>query len=117
MSLEIEHTEIDARTVVIRLSGRLMLGPDSTTLGALIPDLINRGWRNFIFDLSGVTHIDSTGIGHFIDAFNQLVKEKGTLRLVGASHSVRDAFHVTRLDSVFQFFPTVDAAQEGLARN
>lgn len=116
MSLEIQHKEIDSHTVLVALTGRLMLGPDSTRLGALIPELIQRGSRDFLFDLTGVTHIDSTGIGHFIDTFNRLGKEGGTMRLVGANPSVREAFRVTRLDSVFRFFATLDEARNTLLK-
>ena len=38
----------------------------------------------------------------------------GGQRLAGASGAVRDSFRVTRLDTVFTFYPSVEAACEGL---
>jgi len=38
----------------------------------------------------------------------------GQMRLAGATGAVRDSFRVTRLDTVFSFYPDVEAACEGL---
>ena len=66
-----------------------------------------------VFDLSGMTRIDSTGIGRFIDTYGRLRQSGGQMRLAGAAGTVRDAFRLTRLDTVFSFYPTVKAACEG----
>ena len=44
-----------------------------------------------------------------------LAKIGGKMRLAGATGAVRDSFHVTRLDTVFSFYASVDAACQGLA--
>src|SRR4051812_18300140 len=100
MPLGVEHHEVKAATSVIRLLGKLMLGEEGAQLEALVPDLVRRGCKILVFDLSGVTHIDSTGIGRFIDAYGQLGKIGGEMRLAGARGAVRDSFRVTRLDTV-----------------
>ena len=99
---------------LIILRGKLMLGEDCNLLEAVIPELLRDGRTKLIFDLSGVTHIDSTGIGRFIDTYSRLGQAGGEMRLAGATGAVRDSFRVTRLDTVFRFYPTVDAACEGL---
>ena len=95
------------------LSGKLLLG-QSQKLAAVVPELIATGHKNLVFDLRGVTHIDSTGIGRFIDAYTRLAKIGGKMRLAGATGAVRASFHVTRLDTVFSFYPNVEAACQGL---
>ncbi len=112
--LELEHREILPSTAVVKLNGKLLLGQDAARLGDLVPQLIASGHRNLVFDLHGVTHIDSTGIGRFIDAYSRLAKIGGKMRLAGASGSVRDSFHVTRLDTVFSFYPSVEDACQDL---
>ncbi|MBZ5635385.1 MAG: STAS domain-containing protein [Acidobacteriia bacterium] len=114
MSLSIEHKEIAPATRVITLSGNLLLGPGCTELELLVPQLVEAGVRNLVFDLSGVTRIDSTGIGRFIDTYGRLKKSGGQMRLAGAAGAVRDSFRLTRLDSVFSFYPTVEAACQGI---
>jgi anti-sigma B factor antagonist len=91
-----------------------MLGEDAAQLETLVPELLKSGRKHVVFDLSAVTHIDSTGIGRFIDAYGRLMQAGGQMRLAGATGAVRDSFRVTRLDTVFKFYPTVEAACEGL---
>jgi anti-sigma B factor antagonist len=114
MQLAVEQRDVNGSTSIIALRGKLMLGPAAAQLEKLIPELVQKGRRNLVFDLSGVTHIDSTGIGRFIDAYGRLMQSGGQMRLAGATGAVRDSFRVTRLDTVFKFYPTVEAACEGL---
>jgi anti-anti-sigma factor len=114
MSLGVEHQDIQKATSVIKLRGKLMLGEEYAPLAALVPRLLESGRRHLVFDLSGVTHIDSTGIGQFIDAYSRLGKVGGQMRLACATGAVRDSFRVTRLDTVFPFYATVESACEGL---
>jgi anti-sigma B factor antagonist len=114
MALGIERQDGEGAVSVIVLRGKLMLGEDCLQLEAAIPELLKEGRTKLIFDLSGVTHIDSTGIGRFIDTYSRLIKVNGKMRMAGASGAVRDSFRVTRLDTVFSFFGTVEEARAGL---
>jgi len=113
MSLGVEHQEIP-NAAIIRLRGKLLLGEQCAPLDALVPELLKKGHRNLIFDLSGVTHIDSTGIGTFIDTYGRLGRVGGQIRLAAATGQVRDSFRVTRLDTVLPFYSTVESACESL---
>lgn len=114
MLLKIEHREVERRVMVITVAGRIMLGAESAQIESLVSDLLAKGYRHFVFDLAGVTHIDSTGIGRFIASLNRVMQAGGRLRMAAAEGVVRDGFRVTRLDSVFEFFPSVDTACAGL---
>jgi anti-sigma B factor antagonist len=113
MPLGIERVDGEGPISVVILRGKLMLGEDCRQLDAVLPELLNEGRTKLVFDLNAVTHIDSTGIGRFIDAYSRLMKVGGKMRLAGANGAVRDSFRVTRLDTVFAFFPTVEEAQAG----
>jgi anti-sigma B factor antagonist len=115
MSLSIEHKEVAPAPRVITISGKLLLGAGCVELGTLVPQLVDAGARTLVFDLSGVTRIDSTGIGRFIDTYGRLKKTGGEMRLAGVEGAVRETFRLTRLDRVFSFYPTVEAACAGLA--
>ena len=103
MSLTIEHQETNATSAEIRLAGRLLLGPGCVELEQLVASLMDRGTLHITFDLAGITHIDSTGMGRFIDTYSKLKRLGGTVRIIGATGPVRDMFKVTRLDRIFQF--------------
>jgi anti-sigma B factor antagonist len=110
----VEQQDLQAASSIITLHGKLTLGHGAAELANVVPQVLKSGRKNLVFNLSGVTHIDSTGIGRFIDAYIRLGQIGGEMRICGAAGSVRDSFRVTRLDTVFRFFPTLEAACEGL---
>lgn len=108
--LEIETESLRAGLCVIRLSGKLVMGPESASLESLVNSRVDDGDRHLVFDLTGLKQIDSTGIGRFISAFNRLMAVNGTLAMCAAQPVVRQSFRVTRLDTVFRFYDAVDEA-------
>jgi anti-anti-sigma factor len=113
--LEITHREIGPASVLLVLSGRLMLGPEGQQLESAVEDLLARGYRNFVFDLSGIAQIDSTGIGRCIASLNRIMAAGGKLHMAAAARPVREGFRVTRLDRVFRFFDDAASAEAALA--
>jgi anti-anti-sigma factor len=110
MRMEISHKEIAPGKEVITLTGKLMMGQESEQIVTVVEDLLRQGKRTIIFDLSGVVAIDSTGIGRFISSYNKVGAVDGDLRMAGATGHVFQTFHVSLLDTVFRFFPTLEAA-------
>lgn len=89
----------------------MMLGAANLSVDMLVSTLLEQGVRHFVFDMRGVTHIDSTGIGRFIASYNKIMVEGGSLRMAAAAGAVRAAFRVTHLDTVFPFFETLEQAE------
>lgn len=108
MSLEISHYEKIPGKVVVTLAGKLMMGSDGEPIVALVDELLRQGKRIFIFDLSGLTVIDSTGIGRFIGSYNKIAAVGGEMRMAGATGHILHSFKVSLLDQVFPFYPTVE---------
>lgn len=113
MPLEISHTEAAPGTIVVTLAGKLMIGSDGADIPDMVDQFLRDGKRVVIFDLSGVTTIDSTGIGRFIAAFNKIVNAGGEMRMSGATGHLFQSFHISLLDQVFPFFDTVEDAIKG----
>ena len=105
-------------TLTNRESDQLFLDQAESHMEAeqvqIMKRVIDEGKKHVVFDMSGVTHIDSTGIGRFISSLNKLRQAGGSLRMAGAGGQVRDAFHVTRLDTIFQFDDDVDSSLKAL---
>jgi anti-anti-sigma factor len=108
--MEIAHHEVAAGTVVITLSGKLMLGLEGDRIVTLVEEQLAAGARKFIFDLADVTAIDSTGIGRFISSFNKIMAAGGEMRMAGANAHVMQSFRVSLLDKVFSFYPSLQQA-------
>jgi anti-anti-sigma factor len=110
MPLEITHREPAPGKEVVALTGKLMLGSDGEPIVPLVEDLLKQGKRTIIFDLSGLTVIDSTGIGRFIGSYNKIVAAGGEMRMAGATGHILHSFKVSLLDQVFPFFESVEEA-------
>lgn len=108
--MEITHREVAPGVEAIAISGKVRMGPSSEPIVATVEELLRQGKRKLIFDLSGVTGIDSTGIGRFISAYNKVAATGGDMRMAGAAGHVFDAFHISLLDTVFRFYATVEDA-------
>jgi anti-sigma B factor antagonist len=115
MLVEFEQREAPEGMVVVAISGKLLLGPESQQLETLVDELLAQGRRKFIFDLAGVTRLDSTGIGRFIYCYNRIAAAGGRLALTGATGYLREGFAVSRLDTVLRFYPDVETAVQTLA--
>jgi anti-sigma B factor antagonist len=110
MPLEITNKEVAPGTVVVTLVGKLMLGADGAEIPDMVAGFLREGKKKIVFDLSGVTAIDSTGIGRFIASYNKIAAAGGEMRMAGATGHLFQSFHVSLLDQVFPFFPTVEEA-------
>jgi len=113
MPLQLTHEEIAPGTVAVTLAGKLMMGPEGEQIVGLVDQLLAEGKRVIIFDLSGVTVIDSTGIGRFIASYNKIVNAGGEMRMAGATGHLFHSFKVSLLDQVFPFYPTIEDAARG----
>jgi anti-anti-sigma factor len=103
-ALQVTHEQVQPGVAVIALTGKVMLGANTAAIEELIGSLLAQGVRKIVADLSGVTHIDSTGIGIFIASLGKVTQAGGILVMAGASGAVREGFRVTRLDRVFRFY-------------
>jgi len=63
MKIDVETSD-DVATVT--LTGSLIAGEDLGTLRDTIDDLLRRGYRRLVLDLSGVPMIDSAGLGEIV---------------------------------------------------
>lgn len=62
-----------------------------------------------ILDLSKVNFIDSSGLGAIVASMKHMGQDR-TLALAGLTPTVDKVFRLTRMDSVFNVFATLDGA-------
>ena len=58
-------------------------------------------------------HLQPQGLGLLVQISNQCKSREQKLRLVGLQQQIRQVFAITRLDRVFQFADSVEAAIAG----
>ncbi|MFM7322817.1 MAG: STAS domain-containing protein [Armatimonadota bacterium] len=63
-----------------------------------------------VIDLTGVSYIDSTGLGTLVAARKRRVAEGSTVRLVCPDPTLRKVFEITGLVSFFTMVDSVEAA-------
>jgi anti-sigma B factor antagonist len=94
---------------VVAVTGEL----DVYTAPALeeaLGDLVDAGTVRVVVDLSGVSFMDSTGLGLLIKALKWTREHGGALRIVANTDRVLKVFRVTGLDSVLSLHATLDEA-------
>jgi anti-anti-sigma factor len=75
-----------------------------------VESLVGEGRKKVIFDLAGVSNIDSTGIGIIVMSAAKLKKAEGELRVAGATAHVEDVLKMTNIDQIVVLHPTTAAA-------
>lgn len=63
-----------------------------------------------VVNLEKVDFVDSTGLSTLVQALNHARQLDGDVRLCGLQQPVRIIFELTRLDKVFEIFPTEEDA-------
>ena len=75
-----------------------------------IQSLIRGQRKNILLNLSGLQYLDSSGIGELARIYVAVVKQGGTLKVVGLTAKVEEVLKVTHLSKVFQEFPDEQSA-------
>ena len=85
--LEIQTKQLPPDITVL---GRITIGRDCKELEWAVENLVKERRKKVIVDLTGVTHIDSTGIGIVVMSAGQIKKVGCELRVAGATTHVED---------------------------
>ncbi len=86
------------------------MGPDCWQIEKEIAQLLQENQKHIILDLSGISMIDSTGIGQIVKCLCKLKNAGGSLRLAGLKGMVDGVFKITRVDQVIGIYPTAAEA-------
>jgi anti-sigma B factor antagonist len=105
--MEIEIQEYK-RVAVVAIAGRI----DSATsadLEAALQDLIDKGKRNLVLDLSKVEFLSSSGLRVIVNTY-KACKEVGHLCVAHPSERAASSLSIAGIDSLFTVYPTREAA-------
>ena len=109
--LEIQTKHLPPDIVVLEITGRITIGRECKQLEwAVETQVREKKEKKIIFDLSGVTHMDSTGVGIIVMSAGVVKEAGGELRLAGANKHIESVLKVTSMDKLVSWNPTVAEA-------
>ena len=97
-------------TRIIKITGRLDPGDGPDQLFDMVQGFVEKDEIEFLLDLRSVTYISSTGVGSLIKCYRSVLKQKGHVKLLSPSQSVRNILAISKLDGVFEIFSDEDEA-------
>jgi anti-sigma B factor antagonist len=106
LSLE---TSINEDVVVVSCKGRVVYRDEAAALSRKVMELLPRA-RLLVLELSQVEMVDGAGLGELVALFRRAEASGCIIKLAGPSSRVREMLELTRLASIFDIHPTLDAA-------
>ncbi len=88
---------------ILTLSGKLILGEPTAALRGAIGFAMTRG-RDLLVDLSGVSYIDSSGLGELVAAFASVTSRGMEMKLLKPHPRVDSMLLITKLYTTFEVF-------------
>ena len=95
--------------VIVHCQGRIVYRDEAAALSRVVGEVLHRGSK-LVLDLSGVTSIDSAGIGELALLQTWAQERNADLKCAGANELVRTLLDLTNLDSVLEVHATLDSA-------
>jgi anti-anti-sigma factor len=95
---------------VVELKGKITIGVGDLQMREAIHAVLNEGAKALIVDMSGVTTIDSSGVGELVGCFTTATHKGAKMKLMNLPAKISDVLTVTQLITVFDVYPNeVDA--------
>ncbi len=104
------RTKTEDKISIVEIEGEVDLY-SSTELRKILLDLTKNKTMCILVDLVSVKYMDSSGVATLVEALQQVGKYKGKLKLANLRDVVKDVFELSRLDKVFDIYPTLDDAK------
>ena len=95
--------------IVVHCQGRIVYRDEAVALCRVVGEVMHDGSK-LLLDLSGVSALDSAGIGDLALLETWAQERKADLKCAGASTAVSALLELTNLDSVLDLYPTVEDA-------
>src|ERR1700682_2593541 len=95
--------------VIVHCQGRIVYRDEAAALSRVVGEVLQQA-RKLVLDLSGVSSMDSAGIGELALLQTWAQGQNVSLKCAGPNPLVKTLLDLTNLDSVLQVHPTVDEA-------
>jgi anti-anti-sigma factor len=106
---------IEPDITVFEIYGRLNTGDLLRSVEESVHSLVNSGVRKLLIDLTGLTTIDSSGIGMLVSSGGKMDQAGGQMRLVGAQGAVAKVFEIVHMQRIVPLDPDLASARGSLS--
>ena len=89
---------------ILDLEGKIILGSGDIMLQEAIDGLLAEEKKNILLNFSGVTYIDSSGIGQLVQSLRMAKAVGGQLKIVNVSNKIYNTFTIMKLLPVFEVY-------------
>ena len=117
MQLKLSNRTIDD-VLIVDCAGRIVFGEESAYLRDNVKQLLAER-KGLVMNLSGVTYIDSGGLGTLVALYTTARNMGGSIKLANLTHRVNDLLQVTKLVTIFDVYDSdqkaVDSFRKGAA--
>lgn len=97
--------------MIVHCHGRIVYRDEAAALSRLVGEVLEESGK-VVLDLSGVSRVDSAGIGELALIYTWSQERNASLKCAGANELVTTLLALTNLDSVLDVHPTLDSALE-----
>jgi len=97
-------------TLLIEIEGEIMGGTEADDFKDILFKAIEDDIVDIVVDMENATWMNSSGLGMLISGLTTLRSSGGDLRLANVSERVRRPLEITKLDSVFSIYNSVEDA-------
>jgi anti-sigma B factor antagonist len=94
---------------VLALTGEMLLDDGDLVFRTKIHELVEQGRVKIVVDLSGVSYIDSSGIGMLVAKAKTVRERRGDIRLVRLTRRTQTLLSMLKLAMVFETLEDEDA--------
>lgn len=107
MNLTTDHA---GGVAVVRIGESRLMYPLLSEFSTVVTELIARGERKVVVDLTAVGYVDSATIGCFMDLYRQAAAAGGALKLAGVQKRVETMLTMTGAQNFIEVHPDEPAA-------
>jgi anti-sigma B factor antagonist len=96
--------------VIVTVKGDITAAKGDAALKDKVLSMIQQGNKRLVLDLSGVSYMDSSGLGELVHVYATMKNKGGALKLVGLTKRIHDLLVITKLVTVFETYDTQASA-------
>lgn len=105
--MELSERRVDD-VVVVDLEGELTIG--NQIIPQILDTLVERGEKQIVFNMAGVSYMDSTNVGDLVVAHVGAANRGVQLKLVGMRERIQELLKMHHLIGVFDYFEDEETA-------